>query len=262
MALKILLHTFRMIFGNLGQALRISIGPYLILIALVMILFLAIGGPMQMPMSMSENPADMMINPALGLLPVLFLPVVLFVTSWVAVSWHRFILKEEYAGLLPAVTGRPIWSYAGKAILLGLIIALVAIPLFLVLGLVAAPFVGNGTGGLPFIGVLIFGLASVLLTYLSLRLGVALVGTALAKPMAFREAWSASSNISGVIFSLSVLIMAINIVPGVILGPISMTLPIIGVALELALTWLTMMLGISVLTTLYGHVIENRPLVS
>ena len=33
----------------------------------------------------------------------------MLVLSWVAVTWHRFILLEEYPAYFPAVTGRPIW---------------------------------------------------------------------------------------------------------------------------------------------------------
>lgn len=258
MALQIIIHTFRMIFGNFGQALRVSIGPYLIMIVLVFLALAAFG----MPMRMSQNPTDMMMNPAMGFLPLLLLPLFLFVTSWVAVAWHRFILLEEYAGLLPAVSGRPIWSYAGKAILLGLIILLVAIPLFFLVGIVASPLMGNGPGGMPIVGMLVFGVVSVLLSVLSLRLGVALVGTALGKPMSFGAAWSATAKVNGVIVNVAILLVLINTLPGALLTPVSMALPIIGAVLQLALTWLSMMLGVSILTTLYGHVIEDRPLIS
>ncbi len=258
MALQIVIHTFRMIFGNIGQALRVSIGPYLILIVAILVMFAAFG----LPITNAANPAEMMISPTAGLIPFIMLPLVLFVTSWVAVSWHRFILLEEYSGILPDVSGRPIWPYAGKAILLGLILMLVAIPLFFVLGLIMAPFLSAPSAGLPLVGTIVFGLASVLLSFLSLRLGVSLVGTALGKPLRFSDAWAATGKISGVILNVSLLLVVINILPNAIIAPLTLALPIIGTVLQLALTWLTMMLSVSLLTTLYGHVIENRPLIS
>lgn len=257
MALQIIIHTFRMIFGNIGQALRVSLGPYAILILAGFVLFSFAG----VTTNLSANPTDMMMSPAVGLIPILMLPLIMFVTAWVAVSWHRFILLEEYSGFLPAVSGRPIWSYAGKAIVLGLLLMLLAIPLFLVIGLVAAPFIGDGTGGTPVVATLIFGVAFVLLSVVSLRLGVALVGTALGKPMTFGESWAATAPINGVIVNVALLLVVINVVPGIILTPLTQALPLVGSVLELALTWLTMMLGVSILTTLYGHVIEDRPLV-
>lgn len=262
-ALNIILHTFRMIFGNLGQALRVSVGPYLLMIVLVTLAFAMVG----MPMSGAMDPMAQMMSPAVGLLPLLLLPLVMFVTSWVAVSWHRFILLEEYSGILPAVSGRPIWSYAGKAILLGLLVMVVALPIFLILGTIMMPFAGAGgmpadpSAGLPLAGLLVFALATVVLTFLSLRWGVALVGTALGKPIGFSDAWRATKPISGVIFGVAAILMLINTLPGFILTPITQAVPIIGTVLQLMLTWLTMMLGISILTTLYGHVIEERPLV-
>ena len=45
MAFQIIRHAFRMIFGNLGQALRCSIGPYVILILGVRLAFAIFGGP-------------------------------------------------------------------------------------------------------------------------------------------------------------------------------------------------------------------------
>ena len=37
-------------------------------------------------------------------------------------------------------------------------------------------------------------------------------------------------------------------------------LPIIGFALDIALQWTVLMLGVSILTTFYGHLIEGRDL--
>ena len=68
----------------------------------------------------------------------------MFVTSWVAVAWHRFILLEEPAGLLPGISGRPIWSYLRKSIMLGLLIVLIAIPVMFIFGAAMVPAMGPG----------------------------------------------------------------------------------------------------------------------
>ena len=256
MALQILLHTFRMIFGNIGQALRVSVGPYLILMAGVFAVMVIISPSIESGVGMT---------PIAIILGLALLPFVFFVTSWVAVSWHRFILLEEYAGLLPAVKDRPIWSYAGKAILLGLIISLIAIPVFFMLSTLALiPMAAQGglSNGTPTIAFVVFALAMVGLSVIALRMGVALVGTALGLPMGFGEAFRATGKIGVVIFWLSLLLVLINSVPGFVISTLFFKLPIIGFVLNIALNWLTMMLGISILTTIYGHVIEDRPLVS
>ena len=245
MALKILLHTFRMIFGNLGQALRISVGPYLILMACVSIVIVAIGTTAESTVGFS---------PIMGILPLVLMPLILFVTAWVAVSWHRFILLEERAGILPSWKNRPIWPYAGRAILLILIISMIAIPLLFVVAIISA--------AIPFLALPLFAIALTLLGFVGLKMGVSLVGTALGKQMPAGEVWKATDRINGDIFGVVVLLVLFNTIPGFILTGLSSVVPIIGFVLSIALNWLTTMIGISILTTIYGHVIEDRPLVS
>ncbi len=256
MAFKILLHTFRMIFGNIGQALKVSVGPYLILL-------LAIGALFLLATSMSGEGVQ-----GLPILMLFILPLMLFVTSWVAVSWHRFILLEEYTNVLPTVSGRPIWSYAGKGILLALIIMLIAVPTFYLIGALGLGAVlgpqsysaQSGTAGMLTTLIILIAVF-VLVSFISLRLGIALVGTALGKPLGFGAAWTASAKISGVIFGVAVLLVLINTVTAQLFSRLAFVAPIVVAVLNLAWQWLTMMLGVSVLTTIYGHVIEERPLV-
>ncbi|MEO9865661.1 MAG: hypothetical protein ABJO29_17290 [Yoonia sp.] len=267
MAFKILLHTFRMIFGNFGQALRVSVGPYLIafLFAVVFLGLTDSFGLMTGQTVIDENGIPE-ISPVVYLLPLFLFPLIIFTTSWVAVSWHRFILLEEYAGLLPAVKDRPIWPYAGKAILLGLLIGLISLPVFAIAASVGVAAISGSQGAIPSgfpIGAgLVFVVATVLISMISIRMGVALVGTALGKPMKFGEAFQATGKIGWVIFWLTVQLVLINVIPSLIITWLSISAPIIAFVFNIALNWITMMFGISILTTIYGHVIENRPLVS
>lgn len=256
MSLQIVLHTLKMIFRNLGQALRVSVGPYLILIVLSLLVFMVFGGAGSQLTSGNAGAAL-----GSGLATLLLVPLFLFVTSWVAVSWHRFILKEEYTGLLPEVSGRPIWPYAWKAILLALIVMVVAIPLFFILGTLSLPFVGaNGGGGFPIIATLTFMIVFVLISVVSMRLGIALVGTALGEPMPFRDAWAATAPVNGTIVGVAVILGIFNAVISLLLIPLTYAIPLIATVVSLGFNWLTMMVGISILTTLYGHVIQERPL--
>lgn len=245
MAFKILLHTFRMIFGNLGQALKVSVGPYLILILGYAVSLAAL-------FMMGDSTVRMM--PLITIMVSVLLPLSLFVAAWVAVSWHRFILLEEGAGLLPTVKGKPIWPYAGRLTLLGLLIAIIAISLVFLVGIISAV--------LPFLAIPLFVVVVVILGFVGLKIAVSLVGTALGKTMQVGEVWKATDRINNTIFGLVFLMVIINVVPGLIIAGIAAYIPIIGFVLDVALSWLTMMLGISILTTIYGHVIEGRPLVS
>jgi hypothetical protein len=241
-----------MIFGNLGQALRVSVGPYLILVGAVSALFFAIGLNDGFGFGTGQPPTN--VTPLLGILPLLMLPAILFVTAWVAVSWHRFILLEERTGWLPAIKGRPIWAYAGRAILLGLMIMLLALPVMIVAGLIGSRA--------PLLAIPFFVVGLTLLGFVGLKMGVSLVGTALGKTMQAGDVWRATERINGTIIGVVVLMVVINVVPGLIIQWISLSAPIIGFVLNIILNWVSTMLGISILTTIYGHVIEDRPLVS
>ena len=261
-----------MIFGNFGQALRVSVGPYFVGIVIAGIAFMLSG----LPFASGFDPMASAFSPGAILLPFLLIPMILFITAWVAVSWHRFILLEEYAGILPAVSGRPIWPYVGKSILLGLIIILIAIPLFLIFGTliagVAQPepgeisFSADGTPDIPLAFLiqasLVPALVGIPLYYVILRIGIALVGTALAKPLGFGEAWRATAKVGGMIFGVTIIMTLINLVPGWLIFSVQSISPVFASILNMCLTWLSMMLGISILTTIYGHVIEERPLIS
>lgn len=258
MALNLVLHTFRMIFGNFGQALRVSVGPYLLLMILAGVVLLVFG------QGMAGTQVNGQIPPGFALGFILLIPLFLFVTAWVAVSWHRFILLEEYAGILPTVTDRPIWPYVGKVILMSLLMMVIIIPLVLVFAIIGVPFIEapGVSASFSVVGIIMAIVFIVFFFVLSLRLGVALVGTALGKPMTFGAAWRATKTINKTIIGVAVILGVLNILAGTILTALGAMTPLLGSILSLGLNWLTMMIGISILTTIYGHVIEERPLIS
>lgn len=272
MALQIVLHTFRMIFGNIGQALRVSVVPNIILIVATFFAFgsLGLGFYGGTGTSTPALPSGFSI-----FMMLLLLPLSLFVFAWVAVGWHRFILLEEYAGIAPAVAGRPIWPYVWKSILLALLLMVIVVPIMLVfggiIGATATDSIADGaviatdgwdaSGGASFGMMLLFGLIAIPVSYVAMRWGVALVSTALGQNMGFFEAWGKTKPVALVVLGIVVILMAINLVLQLIVTVLS-PLPLIPDLVGIATSWLTMMLGISILTTIYGHVIEGRPLVS
>ena len=141
MALHIIRHALRMIFGNFGQALRVSIGPFLILLVCAYpittiqigeIFLTFVPDPFATDIGGRASP----VNPVVFLYLVFLIFVALFVFGWVAVAWHRFILLEEYHGLLPAAAGRPIWPYVWRSLGYGLLVLLAGIPLLFLVGIV------------------------------------------------------------------------------------------------------------------------------
>ncbi|RYG91344.1 hypothetical protein EU803_09635 [Loktanella sp. IMCC34160] len=253
-----------MVFGNLSDAIKASLVPILVAVAAVLIAVLVFDMPLSM-MSGAGGPGQMMMEPPasayLGLL--LLLVVYLFVFGWIAVTWHRYVLLEEYPASVPAIGGRPIWPYIGKSILIGLIVVVIAIPLFFIVGLLGAGVMmgGGGMGGAMVVGTIIgLGIGAVL-TWLWFRFAIVLPGTAIGKPMKAGEGWNATKALSGTIFQASLIIVGINIVASLVVGVVSAGVPILGAILNLGVTWVTLMVGASLLTTLYGHIVEGRPLI-
>jgi len=248
MGWDIVRHSFAMLFRNLGNALRISVGP--ILIALVVgFLILGVFGS-----NLDALPQDIeqgQLPPEIAFAVLLILLLFIFVSAWIAVAWHRFILLEDYPGLLPPLAGRPVWSYIGKTILLSLVLTLVMLPAGFVMGLIMAVLQDAGTGLLP---TFILGLA-LYASYMWLRFGIVLPATAVSRPMGFGEAWRATAPYATAILGTCVILILIN--TGVSLVSAILPQPLAGL-LSLATSWITIMLGISILTTLYGVIVERR----
>lgn len=248
MALQLVKHAFWMIFNNLNEALRASAVPLLILLALNIVggAFFAVTVDPAMPMT---NSGDMLSSLLIGLLLIV---VTVFVFGWVAVTWHRFILREEYPGVIPVIADRPIWPYIWKSFLIGLIIALCLIPIMMVL----TPIIST----MGFGGILVAGfVAGLVLSYIWLRFAIVLPGTAVGAPLGIGKGWGITKPLSGSIFGVAVILGLINTVLTLVTTPIA-GIPIIGFLISSAGTWLTIMLGLSILTTLYGHLVEGRDL--
>jgi len=192
----------------------------------------------------------------LGFLIVLLL--VLFVSGWVAVSWHRFVLLEEYPALLPSLSDKPIWPYVGKTLLLAIVMLIVSIPLGFVLGFALVPFVSDPTSAGAMIAGFGIGLIlGTLLSWLWLRWGLILPATAVGRPLTMSESWNATKPLSGAIFTAVLILIALNLVVSLVIGLV-LGDNIVTAILGLIVNWISLMVGISILTTLYGHVIEGR----
>jgi hypothetical protein len=181
--------------------------------------------------------------------------VLIVVFSWVAVTWHRFILLEEYPGPVPSLTGKPIGSYIWASIKLAIILILAAIPILLIVGLPMASLVAISPLAGSLVGTLLVG---GVLGYLWLRIALILPAAAIGETLTIGESWSATARVSGAIFGVAILVMVVNLIvnlPSLLIGGgvASLVLSLIG-------QWFTAMLGVSILTTLYGHLVEGRDL--
>lgn len=265
MAFQIIRHAFAMIFGNLGQALRVSVGPYLILILVIVGAGAALvgnNGQLLRVMTGEVPPEHFMGQGGGGILlfALVVLVFIVFVAAWVAVSWHRFILLEEYSGMLPAVSGRPIWPYVGRSVLYGFLIALVAFAVGMISSLFMIPFAAAGGDAVFVAGVIIGVVLVAVVSYVWFRIGVALPAVAVGKPISMGDAWRATAEMSSTIFGIVFIIAFASMIAGVATQGLYGLSPILGMVVDIFVQWVTLMVGVSVLTTLYGHLIEGRPL--
>jgi len=243
MAVQIIRHAFSMIFGNFGQALRVSVGPFLILIVVF-----ALAGVFMRSVSTA--------GPGLAMIWLLIATAALIIFSWIAVAWHRFILLEEYAGLLPRFEMPAIGPYVQTTFLLALILIACMLPVIFI----GAPLAQIlGTGGTSVVGFLV----GVLTLYLLFRFGMTLPAVAIGKPQTFRKSWDATRDASGTLWGVAAILALMNVViemwSSIPLSP-SLGNVIFQLVFAVGLNWLTMMLSVCVLTTFYGHLIEKRPL--
>lgn len=253
MGWMIVAHSFALLFRNLADALKVSIGPFVLAILFGYLAFRVADVTPQMiafGIAMGRLPPEAAV--VISLVAVVFL----FASAWVAVAWHRFILLEEYPGVLPRLNGGRVAAYAGRSILLALLMLIVIFPISAIVGQIVAL---SGLARLPLVpGLLSFGLA-VLFTFLWLRVALILPAAAVGQRLTLSDAWNAGSAMSSEILRASAIVVALNMVASLILGllPLPMVLSLI---VQLVITWITLMVGSSLLTTLYGHLIEKRPL--
>lgn len=254
--LLIFLHALRQVTRNLDSALKVSALPYAIQIVAGLILL----GP-TMFYGQGPDPSMAVAGGGMFASAMLDLVIALFTSVWIAVGWHRFILKNETpTGFVPAFVGRRNWAYFVRSFGIGLLCILAAFPLGMVGGLIAFPFFGEGGPG--FAGIAIIFIVTYLpITMISYRLSTALPGCALDAQSAFGAGWEATRGETATILALAVISVVVfflgSFVGDFVLGGFS----ILRLAWSLLFGWFAIMVGLSILTTLYGHYIEGRPLV-
>lgn len=249
MSVRLLLHSFRLLFGNLSDALKVSVAPIMIA-GLLGIAAFSVSGVTPEMIAMASVTGQLPPN---GLLAILFMAVVmLFTFSWIAVAWHRFVLLEEYPGYVPAVTDRPIWPYVWRMLGLGLLLFVLATMLSVVMS-IALSIAGEAA-----IGIAAF-LIGTVMTYVWLRTALILPATAVGEELKLRDAWSASAPGGRDILGVASILVGLNVMVGLVqqavIPPGALSL-VVG----LVVSWITLMVGTSILTTLYGYLVQNRPL--
>jgi hypothetical protein len=245
MGWKIFVKAIRLVFDNFGAALRISALLYLIPVVVGFVLtYLVVQSVLQSPPEARDFSRVTTVQTVAGL-------VSLAAALWIGVAWHRFILLDEKPGaVIPVFNGRRILSYFGYSLLL----VLIALPFGLALLLLA--FLPPPAGPMvASVGALVTAFVYLVVGY---RLGVILPAAAVGRPLRLGEAWRATRGATGTIVVLA-LVTAISAIV-IQLPALGMTGPyvIAGLLWRLVVGWLEVLVGVSILTTLYGYFVEHR----
>ena len=250
---NIFTHSVRMVFENLIPALRISGLLYLVYMLVNAYFLINYADDIS---ALQQNMADGFMPMALpsGLVTTMALNFVVgLVTSlWIAVLWHRFILLAQIPEMVvPPLYFDMIMRYLGKTIQLALMLVVFGVLFGMLLGVAIGPFLGPFGLSIPLI------LLGVLL-YLSYRLGLVFPAIALSESMPFSVSWQNTKSASGAIAQLAVIAVVFAIIIQIPSNMNNDSTSIINLIYSYVVGWIAMMIGISVLTTLYGIYIEGR----
>ncbi len=243
MGLRIFMHSVNLVLNQLQGALRISGVLYIasLVVSLVSYYF-----AMQAVMTDPTPP-----------LPSIILGIVVgFLYLWIAVAWHRFVLLDEMPQtLLPPFHGDRMAAYFGRSVVLFLVILLIAIVLGFINGIVIA-----ATNGSPFALMLTTLIIVFVALVLSYRLAPMFPAAAVGRAMSLRDAWAATDGANGTIVALAPISALASVVVDLPVFLIQSLPggPFIAFLWTAVTSWFKLLIGVSILTTLYGVYVEKR----
>ena len=270
MAFSMMSHALRMLWANLGNAARVSVVP----IILMYVVLIVLGGGVFFAMGMggmfdgSDVTSDVFTgveegDPAFGFFGFLtifamFLVAMVFL-AWIAISWHRFILLEEYpSGWVPPFRWEEIKSYVWKLIVLSFVFMILTLIPALVIGFaLSAADASDAIGASILIIAIIAIIGLPIFIWISFRLSSVLPASAIGEPMGIGEAWRATATHSGTIFWFGLVYLGVSIVIQIVISILGL-IPILGLLVAIFGSWFTTILGFSALTTVYGVAVQGR----
>ncbi|MCX8510078.1 MAG: hypothetical protein ORN49_14585 [Rhodobacteraceae bacterium] len=152
------------------------------------------------------------------------------------------------------------WGYAWSAFLIGVMVSLLVVLMALLVAGIAGAL--SGFGLLVVEGYIVFQvLTSVALTFGFLRLSTMLPGAALRSEMALMDGWEATKGEAGAFLLLSLLVVGVQMAIPALTVQLYALHATAGMVWAVLWFWTQEIVGLSILTTLYGHYVEGRPLV-
>lgn len=264
-------HVLRTTFANLSYALHMS-WPWMVFIAGFQLIAFMLPFILRADYSGGQTPDELL--PRLSVLVILLLIATMLAFASIAVNWHRFMLLGERAdGWRRLRLDWPVWRYFGNIILLNVIVLLgmfavmlgymAVIPIVTIL----AAILGD-TARAFLMGILSLATVGWLVIAMQ-RLTIKLPAVAIGHNYGFSDAWAETSgySLSLLGFILVLLVVGLAVAAAValpvtgliyILGAQSLGAQIILAITEVIADWIALIIGINILTTLYGIFAEGR----
>ncbi len=254
--LTIFSHSFRQVTGNLSTAIRVSGGFWVLMIAIAFVVGFVI--------ALTKST---FLGFVLGIAALVFL---VWGVSLVAVVWHRYVLLEEQpSGFLPSKPGLRIWPYFWYGVGIVIITFIVLAVLFFIATIFIEPDTiyrafNQQTLSLTPSDIALRFIVGLLSSLIYLRLALILPAVALDESLTLGDSWSETKHFNGAILTIAVLLSLLNggmtMVFGMVMFSVqgSSALILIISLLNLVYQWFYFMLNISILSTLYGHIVQKR----
>ncbi|MBS0573757.1 MAG: hypothetical protein JSS08_10960 [Proteobacteria bacterium] len=252
---KIFVFAVQMLLQNFAVAVRVSAVPYVVQVG-AMLAF--VGLTMFSPQAEQAALIEAGQFPWLGFVAVI---VVASVTgAWIAVGWHRFVLAGEQPRVVPAFHGERTFAYLGIGLFIGLVASLAAVMMFGTIMLFAHLVPGPG-GWAAVVAMMVLSFLTVaLVVIICLRLGATLPGVALREGVPFGTGWDATRGETWNILALAIIFGVLHVAATKIGEKVFGGNIVLGASWQFVMQWAVLMISLSILTTLYGHYVEKRPL--
>ncbi|MEM7520793.1 MAG: hypothetical protein AAF307_07120 [Pseudomonadota bacterium] len=253
-ALAILSHALRMLIYDVSATFRVLLPAVLMVLGAVLAINVfapEVAGLLSQQMAetaLTENPAQLYRFALFGLIAVLGY-------ALMAVLWHRHVLLSDAdAHIRP--DARTFMTYLARAVAVSFLQFLAAIPLFLVIAAVDVSMNASGDSNFSFAGTA----GTFVLIWVALRLSVILPAAAIGETMSIRDSWVMTGTRPLELLGLAALLTGLNMLIYAFSG---LLIPDAGAVASLLSTIVFMaeaLIFVSVLTTLYGVLVEGRSL--
>lgn len=262
---KLLLEAWRQLWGNIGDAARISLPP----------LFLLLG--VTVSLSASGLLLDFLEKPINGrklwVVTAAAWVCWVFVLIWIAVAWHRrLLLGERPTGIFPKLSLERSGSYFLGTFVVGICSIFLSLPLLVFSYVTRAILLQSDSAVIVTLGAIAIVLIGLQVHVIFLRVATVLPGEAIDKGTSFLEGWHRTKENQGELLLLSfgyALILTpvafgyleyLALVDRMGLGDLE-TVPLLMFgSVTFLFYWLFLMFGLSLLTVLYRRYIQDRPL--